>query len=191
MEAFRAANPGCVFADFVRWHSPKDWRAEDSPGDNTSQVRGRLSKRFEGTNNLWWQMWGRARAVPVHQQVALFKPEVEAEQVLNYLEHIEPAQLFAQLSHISLANCVGVLARTEGAVVGVPCIRRGVSRCLSSLRRDAPLLPAICDELKELEILCGRAVSLSSTFTSTDLVELILVLLLLIFRKETAEFFVV
>ncbi len=25
MESFKAANPGCVLADFVRWHSPKDW----------------------------------------------------------------------------------------------------------------------------------------------------------------------
>ena len=25
MESFKAANPGCVLADFVRWHSPRDW----------------------------------------------------------------------------------------------------------------------------------------------------------------------
>jgi len=25
MEAFKAANPGCVLADFVRWYSPRDW----------------------------------------------------------------------------------------------------------------------------------------------------------------------
>ena len=28
MESFKAANPGCVLADFVRWHSPRDWDAE-------------------------------------------------------------------------------------------------------------------------------------------------------------------
>ena len=26
MAAFKAANPGCCIEDFVRWHSPKDWR---------------------------------------------------------------------------------------------------------------------------------------------------------------------
>ena len=26
---FQAANPGSVFADFVRWHSPRDWIEED------------------------------------------------------------------------------------------------------------------------------------------------------------------
>lgn len=25
MEAFKAANPGAILADFVRWHSPRDW----------------------------------------------------------------------------------------------------------------------------------------------------------------------
>ncbi|MES1909905.1 MAG: hypothetical protein MHM6MM_002588 [Cercozoa sp. M6MM] len=27
--AFKAANPGAVFADFVRWYSPKDWHPEE------------------------------------------------------------------------------------------------------------------------------------------------------------------
>jgi hypothetical protein len=26
MAAFKAANPGAIIEDFVRWHSPKDWR---------------------------------------------------------------------------------------------------------------------------------------------------------------------
>ena len=28
MESFKAANPGAVLADFVRWHSPRDWDSE-------------------------------------------------------------------------------------------------------------------------------------------------------------------
>jgi Rab3 GTPase-activating protein catalytic subunit len=30
MQAFKAANPGCILADFVRWYSPRDWLADDS-----------------------------------------------------------------------------------------------------------------------------------------------------------------
>jgi Rab3 GTPase-activating protein catalytic subunit len=30
MKAFKAANPGCMLADFVRWHSPRDWIADDA-----------------------------------------------------------------------------------------------------------------------------------------------------------------
>ncbi len=29
MESFKAANPGAVLADFVRWHSPRDWDNEN------------------------------------------------------------------------------------------------------------------------------------------------------------------
>lgn len=28
MAAFKAANPACQLADFVRWHSPKDWQPD-------------------------------------------------------------------------------------------------------------------------------------------------------------------
>ena len=30
MAAFKAANPACQLADFVRWHSPKDWHPNPS-----------------------------------------------------------------------------------------------------------------------------------------------------------------
>ena len=32
MESFKAANPGSVLGDFVRWHSPRDW--EEGEGEN-------------------------------------------------------------------------------------------------------------------------------------------------------------
>ncbi len=35
MESFKAANPGAVLGDFVRWHSPRDWEE----GDGEGQVR--------------------------------------------------------------------------------------------------------------------------------------------------------
>ncbi len=28
MSAFKAANPGCLLEDFVRWYSPADWIVE-------------------------------------------------------------------------------------------------------------------------------------------------------------------
>eukprot|EP00899_Mesostigma_viride_P023538 jgi/Mesvir1/4369/Mv02447-RA.2 len=35
MEAFKAANPGCVLEDFVRWYSPPDWIEDPSPRATT------------------------------------------------------------------------------------------------------------------------------------------------------------
>ena len=41
MAAFKAANPGGCFADFVRWHSPKDWLSNTASG-----IPGQLSLRM-------------------------------------------------------------------------------------------------------------------------------------------------
>ncbi|MCH94210.1 rab3 GTPase-activating protein catalytic subunit-like, partial [Trifolium medium] len=55
MQAFKAANPGCILEDFVRWHSPPDWTdneacIEDSDvfdsGESLS-ARGQLSRRMQ------------------------------------------------------------------------------------------------------------------------------------------------
>jgi len=41
MEAFKAANPGCVLADFVRWYSPRDWIEDTIDNDDgTTQQTG-------------------------------------------------------------------------------------------------------------------------------------------------------
>jgi hypothetical protein len=47
MEAFKAANPGCVLGDFIRWHSPKDW-AED---------KRQMSARMADAGNYWQELW--------------------------------------------------------------------------------------------------------------------------------------
>lgn len=48
---YQAANPGCVLEDFVRWHSPPDWTADDQDGGSLdgegSSRRGRLSRRMQ------------------------------------------------------------------------------------------------------------------------------------------------
>ena len=43
MSAFKAANPGAVFEDVVRWLSPRDWLADDGGGRGGG---GRLSARM-------------------------------------------------------------------------------------------------------------------------------------------------
>lgn len=43
MESFKAANPGCVVEDFVRWYSPRDWvEDEDSTKENP---KGEMQKK--------------------------------------------------------------------------------------------------------------------------------------------------
>ena len=47
MEAFKAANPGCVLGDFIRWHSPKDW----------DENKGEMSARMADAGNYWQELW--------------------------------------------------------------------------------------------------------------------------------------
>lgn len=54
MEAFKAANPGCVIGDFVRWHSPKDW----------DEGHGRMSTRMQDAGNFWQELWAVSFFVP-------------------------------------------------------------------------------------------------------------------------------
>jgi hypothetical protein len=42
MEAFKAANPGSVLGDFVRWYSPRDWIEEEvTEEDGSVRVVGK------------------------------------------------------------------------------------------------------------------------------------------------------
>jgi len=44
MEAFKAANPGCILGDFVRWYSPRDW-VEEKELDDLGEVVKVTGKR--------------------------------------------------------------------------------------------------------------------------------------------------
>jgi Rab3 GTPase-activating protein catalytic subunit len=80
MQAFKAANPGCVIEDFVRWHSPRDWETNED-GSN-----GQLSERMLIAGNVWHNTWASARPVPVNLQQRLFNETKEAEMVLQRFE---------------------------------------------------------------------------------------------------------
>lgn len=38
METFKVVNPGCVFADFVRWCSSEDWKEEMVTGEGNKSI---------------------------------------------------------------------------------------------------------------------------------------------------------
>ncbi|KAH9606317.1 hypothetical protein KSS87_000232 [Heliosperma pusillum] len=110
MQAFKAANPGCILEDFVRWHSPPDWTEQESgnesdassaAGDSTSS-RGRLSSR----------MRKEAKPVPAVRQAPLFDEDLAVEGVLTELEEMSPSQLFGQLFR-SLLGLGFVIAETK------------------------------------------------------------------------------
>lgn len=119
MQAFKAANPGCILEDFVRWHSPPDWMEpttsdeskESGDGDSLSS-RGRLSMRMQKEGNLWREIWETAKPVPAVKQSPLYDEDLSVEGILHGLEDFPPCDFFEQL-YISLLCSGYAVAETR------------------------------------------------------------------------------
>ncbi|XP_031406043.1 uncharacterized protein LOC116214742 isoform X1 [Punica granatum] len=111
MQAFKAANPGCILEDFVRWHSPPDWtEAEEceTVSFDSLSTKGQLSRRMQKEGNLWRELWEAAKPVPAVKQSPLFDEDLAVEGILNFLEDIPPLELFEQLFVSLLGEGLGI-----------------------------------------------------------------------------------
>ncbi|KAL6538436.1 hypothetical protein OROGR_012424 [Orobanche gracilis] len=112
MQAFKAANPGCILEDFVRWHSPPDWMENETTGDlvdtsdsgDLSTVKGQLSRRMQKEGNLWRELWETSKPIPAVRQSPLYDEDLSVEGILNYLDDISPSEFFKQLFIAALAS---------------------------------------------------------------------------------------
>ncbi|KAF9391661.1 Rab3 GTPase-activating protein catalytic subunit [Mortierella sp. AD011] len=175
MEAFKAANPGCVLGDFIRWHSPKDW-VED---------KGEMSARMADAGNYWQELWARSKRIPVSRQTPLFNHNQEAAKALYYLDSISSDQLFIQLLPTMFLVAYDTLVsqpismHIRQVAVGL----KDFGHCLTRFRWDQlsgdgggdANLNVIVGKLGELELLMGRAIALVRKFPEQyDMVERIL-----------------
>ncbi|CEF59389.1 Rab3 GTPase-activating protein catalytic subunit [Strongyloides ratti] len=87
MSAFKAANPGCCFEDFVRWHSPNDWTLDEESGTYT------LSQRMTDTDNIWQLTWKEAPIEAITEQEHIFNETIEAYKILDTLKNINIKEL--------------------------------------------------------------------------------------------------
>ncbi|XP_017409356.1 uncharacterized protein LOC108321946 isoform X2 [Vigna angularis] len=104
MQAFKAANPGCILEDFVRWYSPPDWTESEGTEDRDSSycdesmsTRGQLSLRMQKEGNLWRELWETSKPVPAVKQAPLYDEDLAVEGILDAFEDIPPSELFEQL----------------------------------------------------------------------------------------------
>ena len=126
MEAFKAANPGSILEDFVRWYSPRDYESESG-----------LSQRMLVPGNTWCECWDSARPVPVSRQKRLFDYTKEAEKVLHYLtsftlndmvRHFMPILVHSAVSQVTRErDVVGELSDSE-----LPLRTTDIIRCTNS-----------------------------------------------------------
>ncbi|KAG0212593.1 Rab3 GTPase-activating protein catalytic subunit [Mortierella sp. GBA30] len=173
MEAFKAANPGCVLGDFIRWHSPKDW-AED---------KGQMSARMADAGNYWQELWANSKRIPVSRQTPLFNHNQEAAKALYYLDSLSTDQLF-----VLLLPTICLLAYDTLISHPVALHIRQVALGLRELGQELTAfswndltggedlnLDVILDKFREVELLMGRAIALVRKFPDQySLVERIL-----------------
>ncbi|KAF9962263.1 Rab3 GTPase-activating protein catalytic subunit [Mortierella alpina] len=162
MEAFKAANPGCVLGDFIRWHSPKDW-VED---------KGEMSARMADAGNYWQELWANSKRIPVSRQTPLFNHNQEAAKALFYLDSMSSDQLFIQLlpticllAYDTLVSHP-VASHIHQVAAGLKELGQELTEfSWNELACDEELnLDVIVDKFREVELLMGRAIALIRKF---------------------------
>ena len=129
MSAFKAANPGSCLADFVRWHSPRDWISDENGDERVRKgsksplaPTGCLSERMRNEGNAWRTLWRDSPRLPASRQKPLFDPIREGEKALHHLEQAPPPEIFAQLCAAATSAVGNLYARAKGATLA-PCPR--------------------------------------------------------------------
>ena len=134
MQAFKAANPGCVLADFCGW-----WRLEQRRGDNGGGGEGDAGGADDGADDeLLAVLWAATLPVPASQQRPLFDAEREAHDALEELAEVPPSQLLRDLQ----------LSVAEGAIA---CLRASPLFCLLSAHAKQRAADAL-REVKRLHV---------------------------------------
>nr|CAH7747108.1 unnamed protein product [Callosobruchus chinensis] len=172
MESFKAANPGSIVEDFIRWYSPRDWVEEDEL-DEWGQKKGHLSPRMLiEDNNIWVQMWESAKPVPATRQKRLFDDTREAEKVLQFLDFRTIGQI-CQLTIPVLAHCAIYrlseevhLVSTElaDAAVKIQSLLRHGERISRDVKFQPRRFEAFVQEVTALELLIAQVNSLQYKF---------------------------
>jgi hypothetical protein len=157
MQAFRAANPGCEFGDFIRWYSPNDWIVRNGHNDNDDEFQdiddahneeaeirhhsdaqtdissGRLSRRMADPDNIWQRLWRAAPPESCAKQTPLFHAEKAAERALHDIETMSMTDVMSYLSSVAVPMALQLLARTP--VVGQQEMK-SIGQVSSMLRRQ-------------------------------------------------------
>ncbi|XP_014777563.1 rab3 GTPase-activating protein catalytic subunit [Octopus bimaculoides] len=176
MESFKAANPGCMLEDFVRWYSPRDWVDEQvDENGGVVVVKGQLSQRMKIPGNMWSEVWQGARAVPSHRQKRLFDDTKEAEKVLHFLMSLKPPQLVEYL--LPVLSHTAILKIIQEEDQEFPKLKQLLDQIISKAakvtRSTSPGVRKYEDLIQMIslaETVIARAKSLKNKFTK-DLLE--------------------
>uniref|UniRef100_UPI0037E8220F rab3 GTPase-activating protein catalytic subunit isoform X2 n=1 Tax=Semicossyphus pulcher TaxID=241346 RepID=UPI0037E8220F len=171
MESFKAANPGCVLEDFVRWYSPRDYVEEEVDESGNKVVKGELSARMKIPGNMWVEAWETARVTPARRQRRLFDDTKEAEKVLHYLAMQKPADVTRHLLPCILHSAILKL-KDEESIEDIPSVKKSIQQATSQASKllhppnyDYKKLEDFINQLIAMETVITRARSLKSKFS--------------------------
>ncbi|XP_054860728.1 rab3 GTPase-activating protein catalytic subunit isoform X2 [Amphiprion ocellaris] len=175
MESFKAANPGCVLEDFVRWYSPRDYVEEEVVDEKgNTVVKGELSPRMKIPGNMWVEAWETARVTPARRQRRLFDDTKEAEKVLHYLAMQKPADVACHLLPCMIHAAILKL-KEEESVEDIPSVKKNIQQTISQAskllhppNRDYKKLEDFINQLMVMEIAITRARSLKAKFSVSE-----------------------
>ncbi|XP_017796129.1 PREDICTED: rab3 GTPase-activating protein catalytic subunit isoform X3 [Habropoda laboriosa] len=172
MESFKAANPGAVLEDFIRWYSPRDW-IESNETDEWGQPTGHLSARMLIPNNPWSTTWNSAQPVPAHRQKRLFDDTREAEKALHFLGWKRIGQiarlLLPTLTHAALYT---LSQQKQDALPNVPDVALSILNKLQHatkpIHQKLHLYEEIIRDIEGVEALVAQVNSLQHKLDGND-----------------------
>ena len=176
MQAFKAANPRCCLADFIRWYSPKDWIPFKTPIDPLItdlppegrgvwwfEQHGMLSERMRfgpGHEHIWQRMWETSAPVPASRQKRSFDPVQESEKVYHYMETMSPHELFHQMLAGAISSSIFALETALPVHVSsqtLPVVHRALQNLCSRGNRAIALLDEALAESQMAFTVAGRS----------------------------------
>ncbi|XP_014601093.1 PREDICTED: rab3 GTPase-activating protein catalytic subunit isoform X1 [Polistes canadensis] len=172
MESFKAANPGAILEDFIRWYSPRDW-IEDKGTNEWGQPNGHLSPRMLIPENAWSTTWASAQPVPAHRQKRLFDDTREAEKVLHFLSSRRLGQvarlLLPSLTHAALYT---LNLQKQEALPNLPDVAQSILNKLQyvtkPLHQKLQLYEEITRDIEGVEALVAQVNSLQLKLGGSD-----------------------
>ncbi|XP_021092638.1 rab3 GTPase-activating protein catalytic subunit isoform X4 [Heterocephalus glaber] len=171
MESFKAANPGCLLEDFVRWYSPRDYIEEEVTDDKGNVVlKGELSARMKIPSNMWVEAWETAKPIPARRQRRLFDDTREAEKVLHYLAIQKPADLARHLLPCVIHAAV-LKVKEEESLENISSVKKIIRQIISHSSKvlhfpnpEDKKLEEIIHQIISVEAIIARARSLKAKF---------------------------
>lgn len=182
MRAFKAANPGAVFQDFIAWYgnpgNPLEDYGDESMLDpvqpnNSSKISAavKLDNASEAiqiltaTRDFFSASWDEASPCAAIDQEPLFDAFSTIEMVLDSFENMHPASLINQIMAVNLATAYFSLVSSAGDTLHVGMVtsalkdlRERTEHALQLLARDATFgTSSHLDDCEDLERLPKHA----------------------------------